>query len=33
MKDERDYTGEYLNDETVYDENLLDMVGRKTMIK
>jgi hypothetical protein len=33
MKDECDYTGEYLDDETAYDEDLFDMVERKTMIK
>ena len=29
----KDYTGKYLDDEAAYDGDLLDMVGRKTMIK
>jgi hypothetical protein len=33
MKDERDYTGKYFDDKAAYDGDLLDMVGRKTMIK
>jgi hypothetical protein len=28
-----DLDNEYLNDKAAYDENLLDMVGKKTMIK
>ena len=33
MKNECDYTGEYVDDEVAYDGDMLDMVGRKTMIK
>jgi len=29
----KDYTGKYLDDEAAYDGDLLNMVGRKTMIK